>query len=372
VGNVISALSKYEEDISLVARVKIQSGEFPGGLPVASEEGIFLYRSGLDRRLISFKRALFQEGDEPHRSQNDLMVFADGSVLGCQAMLDDTLQQFRGSYNPHLSLLFFSRKVAGIQTVDRDSVNYYFSELEPSIWWIGRTPFRLYLEGELEIQQNPLDNNLVRFKTDGPYGEISFEAGEADGWLPRKFRIVKRTDSRILNGTAKEWFTPKVVAPDPTDVHPEGKGPELTRTANGIREIIWDGTASQFSADSQGRWSPRQMDVKKTVNFYGGRSVTYLTHFEFDSLTFSPIFVEGDFETNIAFPRDFDVTVDEAAHIPYKWDGKRPVPGISAPPQLDRSPIVAGGGPRLFRLIFVNILLLLAIMVFFWFRRRNT
>lgn len=371
VDEVLRALSRYAEDLSLVAQVDVRLEGAHGGL---REEGLFTYRSGSGRRLISFKRALVEEGSPTIRTQNDLVFLPDGSVLSCQAKLDDSLQQLFGDdYDPHLSLLLFSRSIAGKQKIDGESAISYFVELEPSIWWIGRTPLWLYLEGGASFEQTPLQDGHVLLNSENAYGEVSLEVGEADGWLPRKFRVVKRGNHRLKEGTALEWFTPKVVDADPSDVFPEGRGPEQASKSKGIREIIWEGTASQFSADSQNRWSAWKMHVKKTVSYFEKPPAVYLVQLDIESLEFSPSFSEGAFETSLVFPPDFEVTVDEAAHIPYKWDGKRPVPGISAPPKLDRQPLVAVGGPRLVGLIGINLLLLVAIVaVLFRFHRSKS
>ena len=309
------------------------------------------------------KRTTLRGNRDPWRIQNDAMTYSDGSVVGLQAGLNESWKQVEGDDSKQ-GIVYWSKQVAGTQRVDHASVPIKLGHYQIILWWIGQTPMARYLASGATITESPLSDGTVRIVAKGPYGEAILEASPSDGWLPRKFRITKRLDDLCIDGTVRQWLAPEPQSPTVTDVYPPGEEPERQPPPPTVQSITWEGTAEGFTSDDQGRWFARRISVTQTIHYQGRPPAVLTATVDIDSLKFDPKFTADDFRSDLVFPVNAAVTVRGAEHLPFKWDGTKPVPGIPARQPLAKSsapPLAAAGQGMSVWLVGVNVLLILAL-----------
>jgi len=341
--------------------------------PPVTEESVVSIRIGDGRSVVSRKKLTRRPGDPPWRLQNDFVTYADGSVLNCQAALDETFSQAGGVDN-HMGLLLWNKELAAHQAIEDESVYRNLADYECLLWWIGRTPLTDYLGDDAQIEEESAGDDRVQITAASPFGTVVLRLGHSSGWLPEKFRVTKLPTDRCFRGTIGDEYMPQPSPPDPSDVYPADQQPPSFKSPPEVLTITWEGEATQFEQSNESHPYARRLRIVQAVNYASGPPQITETEIELESIDFTASLTSADLETQLKFPVGTRVSVAGAEHLPIVWDGTRPVVGIPADTSRHREPmqpLEAKTDWRLLWLVGVNVLLGIVLIVVFIRRKRR-
>ena len=373
------SLAVYDaRSLSIDARGTLEHRYEVDGEVAVSEDSVLTIRLKSGRGLISRKKVTKRLGKDPWRVQNDLVILDDGSVLACQATLDESLNQVSGP-DAVSALLMWSERIAGQQDVNTRTVCHKVGDYACVLWSVGRTPLSYYLRDDSAIVEEAAGEDRVVIHADGEYGQATLEVAASSGWLPIAFRITKKPSDRCIEGTIQDWYMPKPEPDDANAVYPPGETPEAADAVPEVQSVIWEGKADNFVVDSEGHWSPRVMQITQTINYFAKSPEVYVTTIKTNECVFSPELAASDLRSNLAFPVGSQVTIADAEYLPFKWDGTRPVPGIgtftstSSPSRQQGrvEPLADDRDNTLALLVIVNVVFVLVLLAVFAIRRRH-
>ena len=295
------------------------------------------------RALISWKEFVDRPGKETWRAQHDACVYGNGDVLQCQVAIDSSLKQVSGPAN--LALVLNSSRLAKSQEVDAKSVYYGLNDASAALWVIGYQSITDMLKNASSVQLVSRDAG-AEVRAFGAYGRLKLVLSAANGWLPQSFELIKDPGHETVRGTVADVYK------------------------NSVTFVSWTGKVSDFTVDSAGRWAPARMTVERRTEWKDRPSEPDTTTIEFQRVTFDPALTEADFQTDIAAPVGYPVSIRGADHLPYRWDGVAAVPGI--PDGAGRVEGYRGRGGLLQAILICINVALIAIVVFvlIWKKRR--
>lgn len=303
-GDALSCWNKL--DLRATARLESNDGSGDSG---AAEYTLTVKRLG-SRALISRKQVLERSGQETARIQKDFVLCENGDVLDCQAMLEPSLKQTSGTEG--LGIGLHSKRLAGSQRYDNESVYYGLNDLGAALWIIGYLPLRDYLDNASEIRAVAIgEGEDVRIAASCDYGRLKLVVSPSNGWLPESFELIKEPQHYTIRGRVAEEFE------------------------NMVSSIVWSGKVEGFKKSSGGCHAPRKMVIERRTNWTTKPVEVDRTSIDFEAVTFDPPLTDRDFVTDIVFPVGYRVAIMGAPHLPYKWDGRAVVPGV---PDLPEDP----------------------------------
>lgn len=333
--------------------------------PNATENVSLQIRRDGEQFLISLRKETLRDGMSPWRLQHDFVGYSDASIAGLQVPFDDDWSQVVDS-RPLIS--YWSKEVAGVQDVETTTAFNKLDHYGCAVWWIGRTPLAQYMAPDAKIHVSSVGDNDAIITAESSFGVIALEVSRAHGWLPKKYKVTKFPESLCAKGTIQEWFSPP--ADSANAVYPAGDIPVDEIAVPVVKSVTWEGTASDFLADDRGNWSPRKIVVTQTINYRGGSPRIIESSINIENLDFNPSFEEDDFRRDLTIPVNSRVTVRGAEHLPFKWDGAKPVPGLpDRPPSTKREIAPLAGASNRALLIGVNIAIVIVLTSMLAWRR---
>lgn len=307
--NVDAALGRFENVVltaSITVRQSDDSGETSGVFKT-----LFHLKRGSGRVLMSSKHHNERSGESPSRQQVDRVVGEDGAVMHFQSNLDDSMKQVDGLH-PGLIITIDSKTLSGSQEDDSQSVLYGLNDGGAALWVVGYASIREMLKSakpsDVEFREG-----VAEIRTDGTQGRMRLVVSEASGWLPQTFEIAKSKHHQTIRGLVGVVFENMVTA------------------------VVWTGKVTDFHSDSTGRWWPGQIEVVRRTEWIDKPVEVSTTSIVMNSVEFDVPLKAEDFQTSLVFPVNFPVTVEGADHLPYKWNGSAPVPGVpDRPPRPNK------------------------------------
>jgi hypothetical protein len=302
---VREALSRYKS-LDLQATCHIQ---FPTDKGLGRSSLFLKLRHSGSSALLSLKDIVDRPGQETPRMQVDFVVEDNGEVLALQTALDSSLKQVAYTQpNSELRICLHSQRVAGKQTVDRDSVYFMLNDAGAVVWVIGYAPVLDILDRATEIQVAPVGSG-VEILASGEDGRLRLAVSPSSGWLPQSFELIKEPEHKTTGGRVANVYK------------------------NLVKSIVWTGEIKGFKTDSKGRCSPTEIRVHRQTNWKDRPAESIETTIELQKVSFDPTLAASDLQSDITAPDGFRVTIDGAPNLPYRWDGRAAVPGI---PDLPR------------------------------------
>jgi hypothetical protein len=343
------AISHYKS-LDLQATCHMQ---YPADNKGLGKSTLFLkVRHSGSRALLSEKEVVDQPGQETARMQTDFVVEDNGDVLDFQTGLDSSLKQldFRKRHS-ELRICLYSQRLAGKQTVDRDSVYFMLNDAGAAVWVIGYAPVLDYLDRATKIQVAPVGSG-AEVLASGAYGRLKLAVSPSSGWLPHSFELTKEPEHITTGGRVADVYK------------------------NLVKSIVWTGESKDFRTDSKGRRSPTQIQVHRQTNWKNGPAESIETRIELQKVIFDPTLAASDFQTDITAPAGFAVAIKDAVNLPYRWDGHAIVPGIpDLPPVPNRiafEKLKSSSGAkrtRMLLILFNGLALILIVGVVLWKKR---
>lgn len=306
------------------------------------------------RGLLSIKDVTDRPGQETYRMQLDYILEENGDVLNFQTKLDPALKQVDFTKpRPELRIVLYSQRLAGKQSVDRDSVYQALNDAGVIVWVVGYAPLLEYIEHAKQLAVTP-EGDGARIVASGDQGRLSLLVSPTSGWLPRSFELVKEAEHRTIGGRVADVYE------------------------NSVKSIAWTGELGPFASDADGRRSPVKISVRRQTNWKDKPAEIIETTIDVRKTAFASKLLPADLQTDIVAPPGHRVTVMDAVNLRYRWDGHAVVPGI---PDLPRVPadLVEGNrqkseGPSLSRNWLILLNLLAAIIIFgvvFWKKKND-
>ena len=167
------------------------------------------------------------------------------------------------------------------------------------------------------------------------YGTFTIQVSAESGWLPKSFELIKESRHLTYGGRVGDVFE------------------------NKVNSIVWKGKCSKFETMDGDIIVPKDVEISRLTDFKENPNEEIKTYASIESISFSPS-LDSAF-SGIVIPVGFEVTVRNASHIPYRWDGKTAVPGI---PELARNvsapAIFRGSGAN--RLVSMSLLFVVLIV----------
>lgn len=351
VGALRESLARFDA-VDLTASIHVQSVDHLGSNAETVVESTALRVSRqVQRALISMKSKTDRPAQDSWLMQNDFIVYDNDDVLSCQAGIDLSLAQVKG-VNDDLGFLLYSARLAGEQRLDRQSVYGNLNDSGAALWIIGYAPLSDYLDGPLGPVVNVTEDG-AEIEAASAFGLLTAKLSKSHGWLPKSFRIEKNREHKTVGGLVGDVYASET-----------GVGVEQRVTS-----VTWTGKIDSFVSDDAGRWAPKRMTVTRTTN--AGKTLigSIVTTIDLEQVTFNPSLTELDFHTDIVAPLGYPVTVNNATHLPYKWDGTGAAPGVPIDPQRLIEGVAEPGNGKRILLILANVALVLVLIVLLWRKR---
>jgi len=345
------ALQQYDSvDLTATVNVPFAGSTNPEIPPFVRDTVVRIRRLG-PRALISMKHKTVRPGKDPWLMQNDAIVFDNGDVLSCQASLDSSLRPVK-SIDDNLSFILCSERLAGTQERDSRTVYYGLNDYGAVLWFIGYAPLLDYIDEASELTIKQTDDGAEIYAT-SPYGHLTLSLSNSHGWLPQSLKIVKEPEHQLMDKRIRDL-----------EVQQSVDGSE-----DSIESIAWTVEVGSFTRNVDDRWAPSQMAVTRNTT-YSSALQTIKATIDFEYVRFDPPLTKSDFRTDIVAPAGYRVTVNDANHLKYIWDGEKPVPGEP----ISREVLVAqleSARERKQRtlLIAVNVAIVSALVFFVWRKR---
>lgn len=336
-------LEQYKK-IDLIASSQSRLIQSDGKVGSVVEDLIVGVKRADPQALISSKSRLGRPGEDVRPSQNDLTVYANGDILSSQAALNASLQQMEDTTDD-LSLLLHSERLAGKQQFDRQSVYNNLNDAGIILWIVGYTHLMDYIDSATEIKVTPTDEG-ARIQATSEHGLLTLNVSSTHDWLPHSFEIIKGPEHKTVGGTVSEVYE------------------------NTVKFVVWTGEVKEFTNNGTGNLTPAKIVVRRRTVPKTGTPQSIETNIDFQQVIFNPHLTDADFRSNIIAPIGFNVGVAEASHLPYEWDGEKPVPRVAGLGEIvgsffkDR--VWGRGG-----LIGINVLFLCVVLYLLW-RRQAT
>jgi len=306
---VDKSVGEYE-NIVLAAKVIDYDAVNSEATKAVFTTSVELKRTG-SRIVLSSKALAERPSKDTWRQQIDQVVGENGEVILFQSKLDDAMKQVEGLH-PGLSISVDSEKLSGSQGKDLQSVLYGLNDGGAAVWVVGYASIREMLKSAKPTNVE-LRDGVAEIRADGANGQIRVLVSEASGWLPQTFEIVKSKHHETVGGLVGVIFENKVTS------------------------VVWTGKAGGFRSDSAGRWWPGEIEVVRRTEWIDQPAEVTTTKITINSVEFDVALTDNDFRTSLVFPANFPVTVHGADHLPYKWNGSEPVPGIpDRPPRPNK------------------------------------
>ncbi|MGQ0601072.1 MAG: hypothetical protein ACT4QE_05170 [Anaerolineales bacterium] len=346
-GHLNKALSRYGS-VTLIATIRTRViGSSDADLIVESTV-LEVTRLGGKAR-VSLKSSSERSGRKASPIQNDILIYTNGEVLTCQAALDSSLRQVEG-VTDDLGFILYSKRLAGTQRLDAQSAYNNLNDAGAVLWLIGYASLEDYMNGASDLRATST-NEGAEIRAASNYGDLSLTLSKRHGWLPRSIRVVKKPGHRTVGGLVRDVY---------------GNG---DTAAPAVKAVTWVANIDDFNADSAGRWAPKRISVSRDTMSNSGSLGRVETAIDLELVDFDPKPLEGEFSTDIVAPVGFPVTLSDASHLPFKWDGNAAVPGvpINAEKMIERLAETGSGKRNL--LIGINVVLVLALLFLLWRKR---
>lgn len=347
VSRLFDALARYDKvdlSASIRTRVSIGPGTENGPLVEATLLKVKQFRT---RSLISMKSKFESPGTDAAFSQNDFILYDSGDVLSCQASLDSSLRQVDG-VTSSLGFLLYSKRLAGKQRLDKRSMFTNLNDAGAALWIVGYAPLRNHIDEASELTITPTDDG-AEIHSRSEYGRLSLTLAKSSGWLPRSIQLTKGPEHKTIGGLVRDVYG--------------------SSGANPVTSIKWIAEFTDFTRDNDGRYAPKHATVLRQEVSEAGIARSETTTIELDRVIFDPPLTASDFRTEIVAPVDYPVTVNEASHLPFKWDGEAAVPGVPIDPERIVESLAGSGGGKRTLLIALNVALVLVLALLFWRKR---
>ena len=304
------------EDVELRAQIVLGvsstlRASIGAALPSEQVPAVFSlrFRRKLGHAVISQKEGSAGPGDTDS-FQIDHVLFENGDVLHCQARLGPGLVQVEG-VNDDLGFSLYSKRLAGVQDLDHESALRRVGDSATLYGIVGGTPLMKYLNHPARITMDR-EGAQPTVVSESPQGSLKLTLDPEYGYLPSGFTLIKR-GSQIYNGRQ----VAEIDMHGDNRIWPPGK----------VESIEWEGKNTRLTFDD-GKPFIGELTVVKCTKCASGVVVTYTTHATVTDLKFSPNSPDDAFNTDIKAPVGYDVTVVGASHLPYEWDGTKPVPRV--------------------------------------------
>jgi len=268
-----------------------------------------LFRRKAGRALISQKEGSTAPS-EIDAFLIDHVVYENGDVLQAQAMLGPDLSQLEG-VNDSLSFILYSKHLAGVQEVDQERALGRVGDASTLYGFVGGTPLAKYLDppANVSIDSRSSDPTIT---SSSQHGRLTLTLSSEFGYLPRAFLLRKRGPD-VYNGRRVD----EIEMRGDNRIWPRGR----------VKSIEWEGE-NVLSRLDNGMPYIKEVRVRRRSNCAGDAVVTFTTHAKVLAITFSPNLADDALNTSIVAPAGYDVTVAGASHLPYEWDGTKPVPRV--------------------------------------------
>lgn len=263
------------------------------GHPSRSQSKTMTFRRDASRVFVSVERA--EEDNKRHRAE---WILSDRELLYFQAVLDSHTLKLDDATREYSLIKLTSPRIADAGDHEHPTLELLLPKFNDSvlpIGFIGGAFITDYVRSNSEVAASE-GLGLTRVYSKSPRGELELHLDPDYGYLPRTLRLRQR-------------------------------GHEISQGGDGVTEINW--FADNIVLDRQdGIPFIRKILVLNRV-LRGEQVVLELqTATEVEKIDFGPAFANRDFVTTIDFPKGHRVHVDGASHLPYVWNGTRPVPKL--------------------------------------------
>ncbi len=349
-GNLRAATSSYDS-WSMRFQSVVEYNEEVALSPINRERNtVELQRSGAKELVsITSSRHLLAGGEL--RLKNDYLIYENGEVLSLQAQLGEDLEQVLTDGNS-LMLLLSSKSLVEAPVRSRQDVYGYLGESGAAIWILGSSPIKDYLEANGKLVTELTDGG-VKVTSSGRLGSFAAELSKANGWLPHEFSIVKSARVKLFGRFVRDLLIPEEEdKPNPKHL---------------LRSVEWNGRALEYKTTPEGAWYASKLSVVSKLIFEGGQVNTTRCTIDISDAGFSLDDADASCETSIEVPVGYQVSIEEAPHLPYRWNGEKAVPGIPDMPRREASVAMRGEGDNykhyLVAANFVAILIIVALLL---------
>ena len=263
------------------------------GSPSRSQSSTMTFRRDSSRVFVSVERA--EEDNKRHRAE---WILADRELLTFQAVLDSHTLKLDDATREFAIIRLKSQRIADGGEYENPTLELLLSNFNDSVLplgFIGGAFITDYVRSDAEVAVTE-SLGLIRVYSKSRRGELELRLDPDYGYLPRTLRLRQR-------------------------------GLEIAQGGDGVTEVNW--FADNIVLDRQdGIPFIRNVVVLKRV-LRGEQVISELeTATEVEQIDFGPAFASRDFVTTIDFPKGHRVNVAGASHLPYVWNGTRPVPEL--------------------------------------------
>ena len=307
-------------------------------------------------------------GEDPvPPSKIEYIITKNGDVLNISTMLDEQLNPLPlDDDGINLALMLSSRKISDspIGLRDRETVYRFLEESAISLWRIGYTPLDSFIKtSEAKVERT---EEGVTVSASSKHGNFMALLSKENGWLPKRFSMVKDRNSLIGNRPVKDFYVPDR---DPAEERDRVavEGDDLPSVV--VERMEWSGEITEFSKSPNGIWYASEAKVNGSTHFDEG-----VNSFK-ASISIKPIPEdECDCNPTSEIPVGYAVSVQNASHLPYLWNGKAAVPGIpklpSRQPVTEKQHLKANGSWMTIA-INIGVIVLLAMILIIRSTRKN-
>jgi len=318
-----------------------------------------------DREKVSTREFIDDLPADSEYYKSEYQIYASGAVVAVQAFFDSSGKQKPVDVRSNLMLMLSDKKLVsdGAKVRDRLAVYCDLQESGCAIWVVGRSPLVDYLRRS-DSQQNLSVEGMVLSAT-GQLGRVELKLSPEHGWLPDSFFIEKQADSAIGNETVRSFFSMK---PLPASiVLPRGAIPEIQSAT--ATSMSWRGDVTKFEQTADGVWYPAELTLVYRTQFANGGVNTATSQIK---VTPIPDTTPSPCDLTINIPANYVVTVEKASHLPYRWDGTYPEPGVPDFPEMEAYKTVPLRRSSRPLLILVNLAIIAALVVMLIVRKRRS
>lgn len=315
----------------------------PGDASLGDYEYLFLRDDG--RCMLSEVYHRDKQG-RPLFSKTE-RILKSGEMLFVSDRLDEKLAQTMSDNDFMMS--FASEHIAGAKA--RRNINDLMEGLNDFaivFGYLGYFPVKDYFGSSAKVTVLS-EGEFIKVEAHSGLGRLALWLDPAFGNLPHKLELVKQQHDLTSSGRRVSEI----------DMRGDGK----VWPSGRIKQLVW--SADDITLAQSGSVSYIQgVDLVQRVVSVAGPTVTIHTRASVSQIDFNPSFDDTNFSPSLKVPKDYPVTIEEAEHLPYVWNGDRVVPssteGLGA---LSTQSVYSGKRITLILLNVALIVLLLATLV---------